>query len=127
MLVVYTLGGGGCRPLVAIAPQPLLDFRISVILNRFIEYEEHCIWDKIISLLKYLLTIIIALDFEIVRESLYPQKLALTSPTSDGRSVGIVRSRTKATEFSLVLVFNVQMITVIYIFTIYSVTANINN
>ena len=30
---------------------------------------------------------------------LYPQKLALTSPTSGGRSVGIVRSRTKATEF----------------------------
>jgi hypothetical protein len=28
--------------------------------------------------------------------SLYPQKLALTSPTSGGRSVGIVRSRTKA-------------------------------
>jgi len=34
---------------------------------------------------------------------LYPQKLALTSPTGGGRSVGIVRSRTKATEFSLVL------------------------
>ena len=33
---------------------------------------------------------------------LYPQKLALPSPTSGGRSVGIVRSRTKATEFSLV-------------------------
>ena len=33
---------------------------------------------------------------------LYPQKLALTSPTGSGRSVGIVRSRTKATEFSLV-------------------------
>ena len=32
---------------------------------------------------------------------LYPQKLALTSPTGSGRSVGIVRSRTKATEFSL--------------------------
>ena len=32
---------------------------------------------------------------------LYPQKLALTSPTCGGRSVGIVRSRTKATEFSL--------------------------
>jgi len=32
---------------------------------------------------------------------LYPQKLALTSPTGRGRSVGIVRSRTKATEFSL--------------------------
>ena len=35
---------------------------------------------------------------------LYPQKLALTSPTGGGRSVGIVRSRTKATEFSLVSV-----------------------
>jgi len=34
--------------------------------------------------------------------SLYPQKLALTSPTGGGRSVGIVRVRTKATEFSLV-------------------------
>ena len=33
---------------------------------------------------------------------LYPQKLALTSPTGGGRSVGIVLSRTKATEFSLV-------------------------
>ena len=33
---------------------------------------------------------------------LYPQKLAQTSPTGGGRSVGIVRSRTKATEFSLV-------------------------
>jgi hypothetical protein len=34
------------------------------------------------------------------RETLYPQKLALTSPTSGGSSVGIVRSRTEATEFS---------------------------
>jgi hypothetical protein len=34
------------------------------------------------------------------RGSLYLQKLALTSPTSSGRSVGIVRSRTQATEFS---------------------------
>ena len=33
---------------------------------------------------------------------LYPQKLALTSQTGGGRSVGIVRVRTKATEFSLV-------------------------
>jgi len=32
---------------------------------------------------------------------LYPQKLALTSPTGGGRSVGIVRVRTKATEFVL--------------------------
>ena len=31
---------------------------------------------------------------------LYPQKLALTSPTGGGRSVGIVRVRTKATAFS---------------------------
>jgi len=30
---------------------------------------------------------------------LYPQKLALTSPTGGGRSVGIVHVRTKATEF----------------------------
>jgi hypothetical protein len=31
------------------------------------------------------------------RDILYPQKLVLTSPTSGGRSIGIVRSRTKAT------------------------------
>jgi hypothetical protein len=35
-------------------------------------------------------------------KALYPRKIALTSPTSGGRSVGIVRSRTKTTEFSLV-------------------------
>jgi hypothetical protein len=33
--------------------------------------------------------------------SLYPQKLALTSPTGGGLSVGIVRSQTKATEFNI--------------------------
>jgi hypothetical protein len=33
------------------------------------------------------------------RDTLSPQKLKLTSPTSDGRSVGIVRLRTTATEF----------------------------
>jgi hypothetical protein len=33
------------------------------------------------------------------RDSLYPQKLALTSPTNGGRSVHIVRSRIQATEF----------------------------
>jgi hypothetical protein len=33
------------------------------------------------------------------RDTLYPQKLALTSPTSGNRSVGIGRSRTQATEF----------------------------
>jgi hypothetical protein len=36
------------------------------------------------------------------RDILYPQKLALTSQTSGGRSVCRVRSRTKGTEFSLV-------------------------
>ena len=39
---------------------------------------------------------------------LHPQKLALTSPTGGGRSVGIVRLRNKATEFSfyvIILVF----------------------
>jgi hypothetical protein len=34
------------------------------------------------------------------RDTLYPQKFALTSPTSVGRSVGIVCLRTKATELS---------------------------
>jgi hypothetical protein len=33
------------------------------------------------------------------RDILYPQKLALASPTSGSRSVGMVRSRTQATEF----------------------------
>jgi hypothetical protein len=35
------------------------------------------------------------------RDTLYPQKLAITSFTSGGRSVGIVRSRTKAKVFVL--------------------------
>jgi hypothetical protein len=38
------------------------------------------------------------------RCTLYPQQLTLTSSTSGGRSVGIVRSRTQAMEFTLVLV-----------------------
>jgi hypothetical protein len=37
------------------------------------------------------------------RETLYPQKLALTLPTSGSRSVGIGRSRTEATELLLLL------------------------
>ena len=37
---------------------------------------------------------------------LYPQKLALTSPIGGGRSVGIVRSRTKATELVSYSFFN---------------------
>jgi hypothetical protein len=47
------------------------------------------------------------------RDTLYPQKLALTSPTSRGRSVGIVRLRTQATElsfsFSLLLWTELQL------------------
>jgi hypothetical protein len=39
------------------------------------------------------------------RGAVYPQKGALTSLTSGGRSVGIVRSRTQATLFSLVYLF----------------------
>ena len=39
---------------------------------------------------------------------LYPQKLALTLPTGSDRSVGIVRVRTKATEFSFIR--NIAMI-----------------
>jgi hypothetical protein len=35
------------------------------------------------------------------RDTLYPQKLELTSPTSGGRSVGIAGSQTKATELVL--------------------------
>ena len=40
---------------------------------------------------------------------LYPQKLALTSPTGGGRSVGIVRVRTEATEFSFSLVYSITL------------------
>jgi hypothetical protein len=38
-------------------------------------------------------------------EFLYSKKLALISPTSGGRSVGIACSRTQATEFSLVFIY----------------------
>jgi hypothetical protein len=38
------------------------------------------------------------------RNTLYPQKLALTSPTRGGRSVGIVRLRINATEFFFLFV-----------------------
>jgi hypothetical protein len=37
------------------------------------------------------------------RDTLYPQKLALTKPTSGGGSVGIVRSPTKAMELSVII------------------------
>jgi hypothetical protein len=39
------------------------------------------------------------------RGTLYPHKLAITSPTSGGRSVGIVRSRTQTIEFIFFYLF----------------------
>jgi hypothetical protein len=41
----------------------------------------------------------------------YPQKLALTSPTSGDLSVSIVRSLAQATEFFLFVFYNGQQIT----------------
>jgi hypothetical protein len=52
------------------------------------------------------------------RDTLYPQKLALTSPTSGGRLVGIVRSWTQATEFSFRFFLGYRNI-----FTIFTVCA----
>jgi hypothetical protein len=48
---------------------------------------------------------------------LYPQKLAITSPTSGGRSVGIVRTRTKATE--LVCYFTTSALIEEYLYEIH--------
>jgi hypothetical protein len=50
------------------------------------------------------------------RGTLYPQKLALTSPTSGSRLVGIVHSRAQATEF----VFFYKQNTVLIQFPIYT-------
>jgi hypothetical protein len=41
------------------------------------------------------------------RDTFYQQKFALISPTSGGRSVGIVRSRTEETEFVFCFCINV--------------------
>jgi hypothetical protein len=41
---------------------------------------------------------------------LSPQKLAITSPTSGGRSVGTVRSRTQATGFSFSFISSRQVL-----------------
>jgi hypothetical protein len=37
------------------------------------------------------------------RGTIYPHKLTLTSPTTGGRSVGVVRSRTQTTEFLYII------------------------
>jgi hypothetical protein len=44
------------------------------------------------------------------RGTLYPQKLALTSPTSGCRAVGIVRSQTQAMEFSFLVFLDLARI-----------------
>jgi hypothetical protein len=46
------------------------------------------------------------------RDTLYPHKLALTSPTYGGRSVGIVRLRTKTTEVFFILIQAVEALRV---------------
>jgi hypothetical protein len=53
------------------------------------------------------------------RGNLYPQKLTLTLPTSGGRSVGIVRSRTQATElFIYIYIWNIYFICVSTVSTV---------
>jgi hypothetical protein len=52
----------------------------------------------------------------------HPQKLALTSPTSGGRSVGIVRLWPQATEFSLVLFNDVVSSETIFILIVFTYT-----
>ena len=54
---------------------------------------------------------------------LYPQKLALNSPTGGGRSVDIVRSRTKATEFVLFVCLVLSDVSDIFVELNHSITA----
>jgi hypothetical protein len=51
--------------------------------------------------------------YHVVRGTLYPHKLALTSPTSDSRSVAIVRSRIQATEFKVREIFRLRNINIV--------------
>jgi lipopolysaccharide/colanic/teichoic acid biosynthesis glycosyltransferase len=62
-------------------------------------------WDIVVNKggLIFSLIIIIIIIIITILTSLYPQQLALTSPTSGGRSVGIVRSRTDSTDFFFIL------------------------
>jgi hypothetical protein len=48
------------------------------------------------------------------RGTVYPQKLALTSLTSGGRSVGIVRLRTQATEFVFCILFWIVILCIMH-------------
>jgi hypothetical protein len=52
------------------------------------------------------------------RGTLYPRKkLTLTSPTNGGRSVGILRSRTLATEFAFVCFFTAMFLFLLLLFS----------
>jgi hypothetical protein len=46
-----------------------------------------------------------------LHDNLYPEKFAQSSPTRGGRSVGIVRSRTEATEFQFCCLTSTIIIT----------------
>jgi hypothetical protein len=48
------------------------------------------------------------------RDTLYPQKLALNTQTSGGRSVGTVRSQTKATQFFYFATFSGWVYSTLY-------------
>ena len=52
---------------------------------------------------------------------LYPQKLALTSPTCGGRSVGIVRVRTKATEFFFIRIIMYVLFCIFFLIVLFCV------
>jgi hypothetical protein len=54
------------------------------------------------------------------RGTLYPQELALISPTSGGRLVGIVRLRTQAAEFYFLIVFVVTLVRVVSLLTLFT-------
>jgi hypothetical protein len=56
-----------------------------------------------------IITIIIALT---TRHPSIRKKLALTSPTSGGHSVGIVRSRTKASELVIIIIIIIIITTI---------------
>jgi hypothetical protein len=57
------------------------------------------------------------------RDTHYPQQLALTEPTNGGRSVGIVRSRTKAIELIILLLLFITVVfhLILIILVIYNI------
>jgi hypothetical protein len=61
------------------------------------------------------------------RDNLYPKKLALTSLINCGRSVGIVRSHTKATDLLLLLLLLILFMVQIYFVMLLLVCRNEDN